>query len=425
MTLAAGTTLQNGKYVIQAVLNQSEFGITYQANHVYLDESVLLQTLESKPSDFQKAMGLQQKFLAGVRRLAKGEHPYPGRVLDFFTEQRMPYVVLEYVPEHPLPDILDWLLSTSPPQKNLTDVKDTLPKSRESVAANDMTAIAQSATEIQDFDGATTDVAAELTAATEMTMDGVNRSETPTFERVTNGAVADGTLANGAAMNGTSAMVSPNGAVTNGAVTNGVVTNGASATVVVAHPPGNGRSPSVPSAKRKTSPWLPISLLFTTAIAGLAGAGFGWSLRFHPTAANRPSFFQNEQSFPPTEGWPIQEEIDRSRSTSEWERPVERNYEAPVRDYRPAPEVAPIEPVEDKVAPEEEFIPKTPDEFEGGDPLVPDAPPVPDPSDDPIAPPVDSGYVPPPEAVPAPVIEVQPPAPVAPDPVVQPSPPAQ
>jgi hypothetical protein len=127
MSLTAGTSLQSGKYIIQSVLDQRDFGITYQATHAYLDQSVILQTLERNPTDPEKLARFQQQFLDGVRRLSKGEHSYPGKVLDYFVEAQLPYVVLEYVAGQPLPKVLDWLLS---PQKldpgNTSEIHDQI-----------------------------------------------------------------------------------------------------------------------------------------------------------------------------------------------------------------------------------------------------------------------------------------------------------
>jgi hypothetical protein len=154
--------------------------------------------------------------------------------------------------------------------------------------------------------------------------------------------------------------------------------------------------------------------MLTTVIAGLAGAGFGWSLRFHPTTQEHP-IFKNEQDFPATSGWPIQEESDRGLSTSDWERSTDAINEAPVRRERSSgSEVAPAEPIgEDKIQlPEAEVIPKTPSEFEEGDVPFEELPPEPTAETLPPEP----SYDPPADLAPAPEIEVAPP--VAPEPIV-------
>ncbi|MBD2462039.1 hypothetical protein H6G89_13375 [Oscillatoria sp. FACHB-1407] len=388
MSLTAGTPLQNGKYVIQAVLEQSDFGTTYKATHVYLDQAVILQTLENKHSDLEKVTWFEQQFLAGVRRLNKGENPYPGRVLDYFTESQSPYVVLEYIPEHPLPKILDWLLTPS---------------------ANDANGASEPVEDSRDSEPLTEGLSAGVPTIAQVT----------TALQQPNGAIANGSLTN-AATPGTAT----NGA-TNGSLAPGSPTSPPNAATVVVARAGDKRSPALSTVvKRKTNPWLPASLMLTTVVAGLAGAGFGLTLRFNPPTTNSHPIFSNEQAFPPTEGWPIQEEMTESFAPSRWDRPAEQLNEDPVSDRYVAPPIDPVESFDpDKVTLPEETIPKTPTEFEGSEPLVPEELPLPEPAADTSLPPADPVYVPPAsveQPAPPPAIE---PAPVAPAPAPQ-SPPA-
>ncbi|NJR65851.1 MAG: hypothetical protein HC772_11900 [Leptolyngbyaceae cyanobacterium CRU_2_3] len=113
MTLTAGTTLQNNKYLIQAVLNQSDFGITYQAKHALLEQSIILQTFNQvvqRRGDFAE---LRRQFLTSVRSLS--QRPDVLRVLDCFEEQGLPYVVLQAMPEQTPPKLGDWLTLTLDP----------------------------------------------------------------------------------------------------------------------------------------------------------------------------------------------------------------------------------------------------------------------------------------------------------------------
>ncbi|MDX2214249.1 MAG: hypothetical protein SFY66_13250 [Oculatellaceae cyanobacterium bins.114] len=385
MSLTAGTPLQNGKYIIQTVLEQSDFGTTYQAAHVFLDQTVILQTLENKHSDPEKAARFEQQFLAGVRRLSKGGYSYAGRVLDYFSEEHRPYVVLEYIPGQPLPKMLDWLLSAQAAQGELNGVQDRAREPAEDVNS-----------------GAT-----------------VSDVGVPTIAQVTtalqqpNGATSNGSTTSGSASNSS---------VTNGALSHktGLPTppHPDPATVVVARSspersPAQSPAQVIVGAKRKTSPWLPASLLMTTVIAGLAGAGLGVTLRFNPSAQNHP-IFSHEQDFPPLEGWPIQETTIDQSSTFDRERPTYRLDESPLDDRYITPEVAPIDPVDpEKVTlPDADSIPKTPTEFEGGDPLAPEALPLPDPAADSSLPPTEPESVPPSnlgqEPTPLPDVEIPP-----------------
>ncbi len=117
MTLKTGEPLQNSKYVVQSVLDQSDFGITYSARHTLLDQLILLQTLNDtvqQRSDFPQ---LRQQFLTAVRSL--GERSDTLRVLDCFEENTLPYVVLQATVGQ-TPRISDWL--TLPPEPLTSDL---------------------------------------------------------------------------------------------------------------------------------------------------------------------------------------------------------------------------------------------------------------------------------------------------------------
>jgi hypothetical protein len=65
-----------------------------------------------------------------------------------------------------------------------------------------------------------------------------------------------------------------------------------------------------PSSHQGSHRWLIASLLLTAVAAGLGGAALGWAIRHqarNPHAADPPAlldpFVNNEQSFPPIEGW--------------------------------------------------------------------------------------------------------------------------
>ncbi|WP_204368463.1 hypothetical protein [Neosynechococcus sphagnicola] len=46
MNLTTGTALQHGKYLLETSLGQGGFGITYRATHAYLQQSVVIKTLQ-------------------------------------------------------------------------------------------------------------------------------------------------------------------------------------------------------------------------------------------------------------------------------------------------------------------------------------------------------------------------------------------
>jgi serine/threonine protein kinase len=101
MNLTAGAVLQSGKYIIQSVFSQSELGVTYQATHSGLDQTVTLQTLREGGSVEELAQRSQQ-FLTAARQFARCQHPHLVRLLDIFEEDTLPFAVLEHLPGQPL-----------------------------------------------------------------------------------------------------------------------------------------------------------------------------------------------------------------------------------------------------------------------------------------------------------------------------------
>ncbi len=105
MNLTIGKVLQNGKYVLDAVLSQGGFGITYRATHTYLTQTVVIKTLNEelrRQSDFGE---FQQRFMNEARRLARFQHPNIVRVSDFFEEAGLPCIVMDYVPGQTLAEL--------------------------------------------------------------------------------------------------------------------------------------------------------------------------------------------------------------------------------------------------------------------------------------------------------------------------------
>jgi len=92
-----GKTLQDGKYSLDAVLGEGGFGITFRATHHYLNQTVVLKTLNQtmqRSSNFGK---LRQQFQNEARRLALCLHPNIVRVSDFFEEHGLPFMVMDFI----------------------------------------------------------------------------------------------------------------------------------------------------------------------------------------------------------------------------------------------------------------------------------------------------------------------------------------
>lgn len=96
--MIAGKTLQGGKYTLEQELGRGGFGITFKATHHYLNQIVVIKTLnESLRLDPQFAK-FQNQFQGEARRLAACVHPNIVRVSDFFVEDGLPYMVMDYIP---------------------------------------------------------------------------------------------------------------------------------------------------------------------------------------------------------------------------------------------------------------------------------------------------------------------------------------
>ncbi|MGC8713069.1 MAG: serine/threonine protein kinase, partial [Leptodesmis sp.] len=97
MKLTAGTTLQNGKYLVNHVLGQGGSSITLKGILVPLNHGVILKTL---PQEFREKPNfslIQQRFQEQVSRFARCQHPALVRLIDSFEEDGLPFAVMDYV----------------------------------------------------------------------------------------------------------------------------------------------------------------------------------------------------------------------------------------------------------------------------------------------------------------------------------------
>ncbi len=95
---AAGKVLQGGKYSLDQLLGEGGFGITYKATHHYLGQTVVIKTLNPANKNHPQFAKLEQQFQDEGRRLAVCVHPNIVRVNDFFIEEGVPYLVMDYIP---------------------------------------------------------------------------------------------------------------------------------------------------------------------------------------------------------------------------------------------------------------------------------------------------------------------------------------
>ncbi|MDJ0702051.1 MAG: serine/threonine-protein kinase [Leptolyngbyaceae cyanobacterium MO_188.B28] len=101
-----GVSLQAGKYTLEKEIGRGGFGMTFRARHNRLGQIVVIKTLHETWWDAPNLSELQHQFQDEARRLALCVHPNVVRVTDFFTEDNLPYMVMDYIPGRPLSDIV-------------------------------------------------------------------------------------------------------------------------------------------------------------------------------------------------------------------------------------------------------------------------------------------------------------------------------
>lgn len=96
--MIAGKTLQGGKYTLEQELGRGGFGITFKATHHYLNQVVVIKTLNESLRQEAQYAKFHNQFQGEARRLAACVHPNIVRVSDFFIEDGLPYMVMDYIP---------------------------------------------------------------------------------------------------------------------------------------------------------------------------------------------------------------------------------------------------------------------------------------------------------------------------------------
>lgn len=111
--LAVGTTLYGGKYVIERVIGEGGFGITYFARHTVLTHQCYaikeffisgkcardtqhhtLSLIDITPEDFQR---FRSRFVDEARTLSTLEHVGIVKVVDIFDDNNTSYIVMSFI----------------------------------------------------------------------------------------------------------------------------------------------------------------------------------------------------------------------------------------------------------------------------------------------------------------------------------------
>lgn len=106
MNTLVGKTLQGGKYTLDEMLGHGGFGVTFRATHHFLGQTVVIKTLNVVNQSHPQFAKMEQQFRDEARRLALCVHPNIVRVNDFFIEDNVPYLVMDYIPGQTLDQIV-------------------------------------------------------------------------------------------------------------------------------------------------------------------------------------------------------------------------------------------------------------------------------------------------------------------------------
>ena len=107
MNLTPGTILQDGKYRIDDILGIGRFGITYRATHTYLAQTVVLKTLNDSLHQHPDFAKFQAQFVGEAKLLSWCQHPNIVRMLDFFEEAGLSFIVMDYIPGQTLAQLVE------------------------------------------------------------------------------------------------------------------------------------------------------------------------------------------------------------------------------------------------------------------------------------------------------------------------------
>lgn len=106
MDTLIGKSLQGRQYTLTELLGQGGFGVTFKATHHFLEEICVVKTLNPEFRDDPQFPILVQKFRDEAKRLKLCEHPNIVRMRDFFVEDGVPYLVMDYIPGRSLEQVV-------------------------------------------------------------------------------------------------------------------------------------------------------------------------------------------------------------------------------------------------------------------------------------------------------------------------------
>ncbi len=87
-----------GKYLLQEEIGYGISGITYKAINQTNNQVVVIKTLKSDLIQPDEASDIRKKFLNEAHRLLECSHPNIIPYREFFSENGVPYIVMDYIP---------------------------------------------------------------------------------------------------------------------------------------------------------------------------------------------------------------------------------------------------------------------------------------------------------------------------------------
>lgn len=108
--------LQNGKYILGNKLGKGVFGITYRATNTKSGETVVIKTFSENLRQNVNFEQFKQRLHLGLPILANCQHPNLVRLLEYFEEDGIPYLVMEDIRGQTLTELLETNQQISVPQ---------------------------------------------------------------------------------------------------------------------------------------------------------------------------------------------------------------------------------------------------------------------------------------------------------------------
>lgn len=102
----AGTTLRQGKYILDHPIGQGVFGLTYRATIAESNKTVVIKTIGENLRQHTNFDRFKQQFLRDAHRLSHCKHPNLVPILDYFEDAGRPYLVMPCVPGQTLAELL-------------------------------------------------------------------------------------------------------------------------------------------------------------------------------------------------------------------------------------------------------------------------------------------------------------------------------